>query len=377
MNSPTDFQMRVYRMHKADGISLREIARRLDKSDTTVRRAYHRAIANGAGLSEGAKASIETAGLSAVEARGGWIHNYDSDGKKVGTTFWKAPEIEAYAQTLAERLQDAFSDLPTAPVRAIETPTEAELLTLYPIADLHAGMMAWGEETGEDYDTKAATQRLFFWLARCVDVSPASDTAVILLAGDTFHSDDQTNQTPRSRHVLDADTRQFKTLDMTIAAVAGATEYAARKHKRVVVVVLPGNHDPHAYMTALFALDQRYREHDRIEVRKKPGEWWVHQFGKVMLSAHHGDKAKAQRMAHFLADDYAPIWGRTKYRYLWTGHLHHHKSEDIGGLQWEQLRAVTSRDAYAVSHAYSARAQMQAITYHRERGEIQRFKVGQ
>lgn len=37
--------------------------------------------------------------------------------------------------------------------------------------------------------------------------------------------------------------------------------------------------------------------------------------------------------------------------------------------------AVAERDAYAVSHAYSARAQLQAITYDRFRGEIQRVCV--
>jgi hypothetical protein len=44
-------------------------------------------------------------------------------------------------------------------------------------------------------------------------------------------------------------------------------------------------------------------------------------------------------------------------------------------VAWEQLRAVTSRDAYAVSHAYTARAQLQAITYHRDKGEVSRVKV--
>ena len=94
-----------------------------------------------------------------------------------------------------------------------------------------------------------------------------------------------------------------------------------------------------------------------------------------MIAAHHGDKAKPERLVMFLADEHAKMWGKTKYRFLWTGHLHHHKSADIGGVQWEQLRAMTARDAYAVAHSYSARAQLQAITLHRSGGEIQRVKV--
>jgi hypothetical protein len=172
------------------------------------------------------------------------------------------------------------------------------------------------------------------------------------------------------------DTRHYRTVDTTIAAMASAIELCAKRHARVIVRILPGNHNPTSYLAIMFALAERYRENPRIEVQKIPGEYFVHQFGKVLLSAHHGDKAKAERMVMFLADQYAAIWGRTNYRYLWTGHLHHHKSADIGGVQWEQLRALTARDAYAVSHAYCARAQLQAVTYHRQRGEVQRVKVG-
>jgi hypothetical protein len=249
-------------------------------------------------------------------------------------------------------------------------------LTLYPLADAHVGMMAWSKETGEDYDTAIACNRIADWVGRAVASSPPSETGIILDVGDLTHADDQTNQTPRSKHQLDVDTRHFRTMDLTIAALATAIECALKKHANVIVRILPGNHNPTSYLTILFALAERYRDNPRVAVQKKPGEFFAHQFGKVLLAAHHGDKAKAERMVLFLADQYAPIWGVTRHRYLFTGHLHHHKSQDIGGVTWEQLRAITASDAYAVSHAYAARAQLQAITYHRDRGEVQRVKIG-
>jgi len=48
---------------------------------------------------------------------------------------------------------------------------------------------------------------------------------------------------------------------------------------------------------------------------------------------------------------------------------------DAGGVQVEQLRAVSAKDAYAASHAYSAKSEMQAVTYHKDRGEISRHRV--
>jgi hypothetical protein len=95
-----------------------------------------------------------------------------------------------------------------------------------------------------------------------------------------------------------------------------------------------------------------------------------------MLAAHHGHGGKPDRLVHFLADEYAPMWGRTIHRFLWTGHLHHMKAQDIGGVQHEQLRAISARDAYSISKAYTGRAQLQAITLHRLDGEVQRVKIG-
>ncbi len=62
-------------------------------------------------------------------------------------------------------------------------------MTVYPIADAHIGMMAWGKETGEDYNTKIAVARLQSWLGACIAASPPSETAIILDVGDLTHAD--------------------------------------------------------------------------------------------------------------------------------------------------------------------------------------------
>lgn len=298
----------------------------------------------------------------------------DGQGNVVQQWF-KTKEGELDPETVAERMRAVLEGM--APAKTIAAPThcDADLLTVYPIADAHIGMRAWARETGEDYDTDIGVARLRDWIGRLVASSPPSKEAVILDLGDLTHMDDGTNQTPASKHVLDVDGRYFRTLEMTIAALADAVELALAKHETVQVVIIAGNHNPHSFMAILFALAERYRENPRVSVRKDPREFWARQFGDCLLAAHHGDKAKPERLVMFLADEHAEKWGGTKHRFLWTGHLHHHKSADIGGVKWEQLRAMTARDAYAYTHAYSARSQLQAITLHRKAGEIQRQAV--
>lgn len=317
-------------------------------------------------------AGMEAIGTGLVP-QGMWIKTgKDDDG--VSRSIYIKPQQETLEDVL-QRIRVAFEGMePAAPV-PISKPVNSNLLTVYPIADAHLGLRAWSKETGSDYDTDMAAERVRSWVAQCVESSPASETAVILDVGDFTHANDDTNQTPRSKHVLDVDTRMFRTLDVGIAALGGAVESALTKHGTVHVYILPGNHDATIYMAVMFALAERYRDEPRVVVYKQPGEFFLHEFGKVMIAAHHGDKAKPERIVHFVADEFAEAWGRTKHRFLFTGHLHHTRMQDIGGMKWEQLRAVTERDAYAISHAYSARAQLSAITYHAERGEIQRVSV--
>jgi hypothetical protein len=348
-------------------------ARSMGKPVETVRCILKECRQKGYHLSDGARGAVQNAGLSGAEAKAGWIVNVDPETGSRQSTYWRAPEADT--ESIVDRLRDAFEGITPAVIIPAPEYSNADLLSVYPIPDAHVGLQSWGKETGEDYDTEKATDRIKSWVAQCVASAPPSETAIILGVGDLTHADDQTNQTPRSKHQLDVNTRHFKTLDMTISAMAAAIETAAVKHRRVIVRILPGNHDTTTYMAVLFALAERYRNNARVEVQKIPGEFFAHQFGKVLIAAHHGDKAKAERLVLFMADQFPAMWGETRHRFLYTGHLHHHKSQDIGGVQHEQLRAITARDAYAVAHGYTARAQMQTITFHREHGEVSRIKV--
>lgn len=347
-----------------------ETARRMGLKDaTSVRDLLKRAEQN---TDPAVQAGMDSVGTGLVPS-GMWIKTPPTDGAPGYSLYLRPSAAEQESQI--DLIRAAFEGITAAEPVTAPAYFDADLLTVYPIADAHIGMMSWGKENGEDYDTNKAVERLKDWLGRCVVASPSSAHAVILDVGDTTHADSQTNQTPRSKHILDVDTRFFRTLDLTIGALAWSVEKALTRHQHVTVVILPGNHSPHSYMAILFALAERYRNEPRVTVHKEPGEFWVHEFGDVMLAAHHGDKAPAQRLVMFMADQYAAQWGRTRHRFLWTGHLHHHKSQDIGGMQHEQLRAMTARDAYAVSNAYTARSQLQGITLHRTEGEVQRVKV--
>lgn len=291
--------------------------------------------------------------------------------------YYKTPRSEERDSWL-DAVADAFRDIPAyVPPSDDVNYKREDLLAFYAMADIHLGLRAWSEETsGQDYDTDIAARRVSDWVSRLVSCAPDTEHAIIVAIGDSIHHNDDTNQTPQSRHNLDVDTRQFRTLDTAINMFCATVECALHKHDKVTFCIQPGNHDRDNYRAIMFAMRERYRLSDRVNVIATPMEFFVHEFGKVMIACHHGDKAKANRLVLDAADRWPEMWGRTRHRFYFTGHLHSHKSEDIGGMQWEQLRAVTSKDSYAASHAYSCRPQMQMILFDRNDGEVARFKRG-
>jgi hypothetical protein len=237
-------------------------------------------------------------------------------------------------------------------------------------------MRAWKDETGAEYSIEIAAQRLSEASAMLINAAPYTDRAIILNLGDTLHQNDSKNMTPTSGHILDVDGRFAQAAMAAVKSHVAMIEAAKTKHKHIEVVVLAGNHDPDFTHMLAIALVMRYEEDERVTVHWNPSKLWVFEFGRNMLAAHHGDKTKPDRLAMLVADVHAPMWGRTYWRYLDTGHIHQDSSKDIGGIFWESHRAITKRDAAAAGFGYTGRSTMKCITVHRERGEVMRYTAG-
>lgn len=250
-----------------------------------------------------------------------------------------------------------------------------DLLTVYPIADQHNGLLSWGRETGEDYDLRIGSKRLRDSMAEVVAQSKPSVRAIILNLGDWQHTDDQRNMTPRGGNLLDVDSRYAKILIVGVQLMIDCIDLALQKHRHVLVRNIPGNHDPHAAMALTLALKMFYTKNKRVTIDDDPGEFFFRRFGKVLIGAHHGHRAKAVALAATMAAVRADDWGKSQFRYFYTGHIHHESAKEVGTVRVESFQTLAAKDAYAVGHAYLAGQSLTAITLHRRAGEIGRHRV--
>jgi hypothetical protein len=299
----------------------------------------------------------------------------DADGRTVQQ--WVKTR-EGNAPVLSEAIKEALQSYEPAPLVSPPAYTNDDLLTVYPIADLHLGMFSWAKETGADYDIKIASGLLKSSMANLVARSANSKLAIVLDLGDYFHADNSRNQTARSGNPLDVDSRYAKVVQMGFELVIQCIELALQKHDFVEYRKLPGNHDDETSLMLAVAVAAHFRANDRVSVDTSPSRFYMRRHGQCMVVSTHGDMLKMGDLAGFAAAQYPFEWGATKYRYGYTGHIHNEKAlavNTLRGLRAESFNTLAAKDAWHAGEGYQSPRNMVSITLHKDRGEVDRFTV--
>ena len=369
--SITEPQQIAYDAYLQNGRNIRATARALNEAYSGVRRKIITAE-KWINASEGQKAAIENTGLDITSGQHGWRKVKNKDGS-ADSVFWKA-DSAVDATALIEAIREGLESLPPPAVYDCKAGPD-NLAAIFPVADLHTGLLTDAEELGEDWDSKIAQAHFQRTFGRLVSVTPSAGVALIGQLGDLTHSDDQRNVTPQSGHQLDVDTRYFMILRRATGLMKWAIEALRQKYARVIYRGCRGNHDMTSHYAVTLALSEYYAGVDGVEIITDANEFFVWQFGSNMLLLHHGDKAKPERLVTFAAAQWPEIWGATKHRLTLSGHVHHETRKEIGGMAFESIGTIIPRDSFAYSHAYTATRGLISMVLDKVEGEISRNRV--
>lgn len=262
-------------------------------------------------------------------------------------------------------------------VKPTKAPKQApnDLLNLYAITDYHLGMLAWGEETGADWDTNIAEDMLVAWFAQSLAESPDAEVGVFGQIGDFLHWDGWDAVTPASKHLLDADTRFPRLVRVAIRAVRRIIDMMLAKHVRVHVIMAEGNHDPAASVWLRELCAAMYEAEPRVTVDTSPDPYYGYEWGKNLLLFHHGHKRKPSNIDTVFVSKFREEFGRTQYVYAHMGHMHHVDQKETNLMVVEQHRTLAAPDAYAARGGWMSGRDAQWIVYDKRYGERIRGKV--
>ena len=271
--------------------------------------------------------------------------------------------LQNWGEALAKRVEGR-----ARPIRKPKV-AHSDLCAVYPMGDPHFGMYAWAEEAGDDFDLKIAERSTRAAIDDLFASTPSAHTALLISVGDLIHSDTKQNRTEASGHPLDVDTRWSRVMQVSLRMLVYWVEGALRKHRRVVVRLCEGNHDPQASYALALALSSYFRKERRVTVDLSPANFWYFRFGKVLIGATHGHTCKTEKLPSIMAADRPADWGATSFRVFFQGHLHHKFVKELWGCVVEVLRTLAAADAWAHGHGYRSGREMQAIVYHKQFGE--------
>ena len=291
----------------------------------------------------------------------------------------QSPDLAEQKRALEAMIAELVRDTPPRKPRKAPKSRKyhRDLMVGYPIGDHHFGMYAHAAESGEDWDISKSKAALGAAIDYLVDMSPPSETALIANLGDFAHVDDSTMRTRKSGHLLDVAGRHHEIIEAAAFTLAHTIERALEKHKRVKICNVKGNHDEDSASWLSIFLKGYFRNEPRVEVDMSPAMFLFHRFGANMLCMTHGHRVKLPDLPGVMASMKPAMWGETKYRCAWTGHVHHNQTQlakENRGAYAESFGVLPPTDAHGAGVGFQGASQreMQAITFKRAGGILSR-----
>ena len=302
---------------------------------------------------------------------------YDQDGNPVRQWVKSQTDEQRQFEILVERIEAAQKGLPKFKPVTVPKQTDSNLLSLLTITDFHLGMYAYEAETGDDWDVSIARNVFLNSVHDMIQASPKSGVGILCQLGDFLHWDGILSVTPSSGHILDADTRYGKLVELAMCVMTEAVKMMLRRFEKVVVISAEGNHDISGSIWLRKHIKRVFADEPRLEVIDNDYPFYAYLHGETMLGFHHGHKVKLAQLHKLFASEprFRGMWGQSTTSYLHCGHYHHERVIEDGGAIAEMHPTLSGRDAYAARGGWVSKRGAKVITYDKMLGEVSRITV--
>lgn len=241
------------------------------------------------------------------------------------------------------------------------------------IFDLHLGKLAWCGETGENFDTKIASERFIKSIKELVFRALLFGFERILfpVGNDFFNSDNlfntTTNGTPQ-----DEDLRWQKTFSLGFKLLVDGINILKQTGKPVDVLVIPGNHDFQRSYYVGVSLEAWFRDDPMVNINNGASPRKYYNFGDVLLGFTHGKYEKESSLPMLMAteNESKKLWSKTKFREWHVGHIH--RKRNVNYMVVENNKTLNEDFGVFVRHLSSLTGTEE---WHHKRGFVSQIKA--
>jgi len=278
--------------------------------------------------------------------------------------------------TIEEGLKLFLAQVPAAKTDRIFYEKHADPYLLeVSIWDHHFGKLAWGRETGENYDLKIAEQIYSDAAHELIEKSRGFniDKIVLPIGQDFFHVDGPNNTTTAGTP-QDVDGRLakiFATGQRALINLCDLLMGIAPVH----ILWVPGNHDWYTSWYLIKVLEAHYRHTRTVTVDASEMPRKHIEYGVNLLGYTHGCDEKHGSLPAIMAGQWPHEWARTTHREWKLGHFHRVKethynaAETIDGVLVRVLPSLCGTDSWHFKKGYvGGMRAAQAFLYSAKRG---------
>lgn len=245
---------------------------------------------------------------------------------------------------------------------------------LYSPTDLHYGKYHWAKYGGgPTFDRERCRDRLMVATQHLVERLPSRPEVVVSCIGsDWFNADNVQGKTTSATHTMDMDGTPEQMWEEGIALCLDAHELIRDVGDELWIVLQRGNHDDMLSGAMFSVLKAWFKNDPKVRFHDGRGPYNYLQYGSSMFQITHGHgEHRAAKLANIMAHERPEMWGRTKYKYCFTGNLHHQATHEEGGVLCFLLPSLTGSDRWSTKSGYMmARPGLMGLCFDREAGYV-------
>jgi len=253
------------------------------------------------------------------------------------------------------------------------------LLVINP-ADVHIGKLAVALETGDEYNTKIATERVLEGITGLITKSKGFGIERVLfcIGNDILHIDNVYNTTTAGTP-QDANGKWWQHFELALDVYVKCVEIL-RQVAPVDVIHSMSNHDYQSGFHLAHALKSWFRNTKDVTFDISVAHRKYYKYGSNLIGLEHGDGAKMSNLPLLMAQEKPVDWSETKYRYWYLHHLHHkvkHKwldAKDYIGVTVEYMRSPSGTDSWHNRKGFTGvQKAVEGFIHERNSGQIARL----
>ena len=253
------------------------------------------------------------------------------------SSFFVNDEAVKQDKEFAEKLLKEIRQL-TPKYRKRKTKPQGEHLLILPQADIHVGKWSEIAGVGSDYNPAIAIERARQGTAELLAKAKLHGVSniVVCLGNDVLHTDNgktTTKGTPQ-----DTTGTWFHNFRMAKDLYISIIEELAL-HADVKLIHVPDNHAHQSSFALSDVVAERFYYHPNVTsvITERHRKYLV--YGQNLIMFTHGDGAKEKDLHWHLATESKEAWAKTRFRYVYMGHIHHADKKIQG-----HNKAQTERD---------------------------------